>query len=317
MSDHSRLALLATDAQLVVEPELLEKAHLVLRHVESEGTSGMYDWFFGKFRAWCNRKGMGCLPASACTVERFFLELDARYEAQSLKHFRTAIRMRHLRNRHPDPTTGGVISATIEARLRTGTVSHRKVLYLEDLFHVVDTIGTSGLADLRDRALLLNGYLAPLQLRHIQNLERERIVFRADDMLFYVNDRRRTAVALRRGADTRFCPVANLHTYLRCAGIESGPVFVECRYGEPRRTSGLRIPSLLKILRTRFAAAGLDDVRDYTTDSLLAGFVVSGHEAGVRITDLMVRTGLKAASVERYRKFVRSNHPLPATYLGF
>jgi integrase len=315
MDSHSRLDLLAEQHGLSLDKELIAKAREVLQNVLAPVTVINYNNRLREFGQWCRRHNRCAFPADKATVTAFFLSRISHYTARTMELHRTAIKMRHLRAGFTDPTTSDIITAKIDERRRVLGDPRRTVLYLEDLIAVVEAIGSSRLADLRDRALLLATYLAPLRVGDIHDLKREHVIFRPDDMLLLLSNHRVVSIPRVRGNWP--CPVAAMYVYLKTARIRSGPIFVSCAVDRPRSTIPLHRLAVGRIVRRCCKAAGLPDSQRYIPTSLHSGFIVSGLEADVRITDLMVRTNLSEASIRGYNRFRRRQHATSLTaYMG-
>jgi integrase len=142
------------------------------------------------------------------------------------------------------------------------------------------------LAGLRDRALLLVGFVAALRRSELAALTGDRVAEHPNGLVLAIArsktnqtaERAELAVLPRARIPTR-CPVTSLHAWLTAAGITEGPVFRAVstgnRPGSPRMT-----PSSINVLvQTAVARAGLDPL-PYSAHSLRAGFVTYAHLRG-------------------------------------
>jgi hypothetical protein len=314
----SRLQPLALRHELAVEPELAVKARYVLSQVISSKTASIYERYFNKFAQSCSCKSVPALPATVEDVARFFVSLPQTYTARAMKLLRTVIRMRHLRCGFADPTQSSSVDAAIEERLRTQGVAKRtKILFFEDFLRVIESIGTRSISDLRDRAIFLCAYFGALQLQHLQTLRVERTAPTKHGLALYFDVGNRPAIHLTRLPQIRFCPVSALQIYVNAAGIHHGSAFIDCHGNRPRRSTALSRQALQDIVHKRCENAGLIDPTSYRTASFLPSFVVAGHEAGLRMSELIVRSGMQSESVELYRQYARTNRPTAGSYLGF
>lgn len=314
----SRLQTLADHYGLHVEADLAEKASFILSQAVGEDTCECYAYRFGIFQAWCEENRALWFPARDADVARFFMAIPPQYGATSLRLIRTAIKMQHLRAGFTDPTTSPCVRAAIEERLRTlGTARPSPVLYFEDFLHVVHCIGTASVRALRDRAIFLCAYLGALHCRDLIKMRAERIIPTSEGLDLYFHRANRPVIQLRRLAQVRFCPVAALQAYKCLADITHGPIFVRCDAKGAIGPNPLYPNTFNLIIAERCMNAGLAHAEQYTTRSLFGGFLVTGHEAGLRTNELMVRSGLRFNAVERYKKFARSKSPLPGAYVGF
>jgi len=223
-----------------------------------------------------------------------------------------------LRSGYPDPTGASCVKASIKERRRTLGAAREVILRFEDFLYVVDRIGTASLRDLRDRTILLDAYFGPMRMHELQSVRAERMAPSEDDGLdLFLEARKERRVHLQRLPQIRFCPVSATQTYLRVAQITAGPIFVDLRDWPKLPAEPVCHTSIDRMIHARCAAAGLPNASAYTLDSLWKGFFVSGHESGMRISEMLVRSGVTSETARRFKKYARSKRPASGAHLGF
>lgn len=150
------------------------------------------------------------------------------------------------------------------------------------------------LAGLRDRALLLVGFVAALRRSEISALEIADIAEHPSGLVLTLprsktNQRGEHAelVVLPRGTKPGRCPVTVLQEWIQAAAATAGPTFRPVSKGNralPRRLSAGAINALVQQAVARASLGG-----DYSAHSLRAGFVTYAHLRGA--SDRRPKTG--------------------------
>lgn len=169
-----------------------------------------------------------------------------------------------------------------------------------ELRAIVEQLGEDP-ASLRDRAVLLIGFVAALRRSEISALNVEDVtIVRAG---LEVSIRRSKTDQLGAGcmlpvpygSSIATCPVRALQAWLELAGSSSGPLFVAINRGRritPHRLSG---ESIATIVQRRSRAAGIET--DIGGHSLRAGFCTSAADANVSLLDSMTQNRHRSMQV--------------------
>lgn len=279
----------------------------------AQGTRAAYARAWRHFAEWCHGMGLESCPALPGTVGAWIgAAASAGRSPSRIAVVLAAVRAAHLAAGHADPGGHPQVRQVMagvrrelggRARPKAALVAISDGTAAAPLFQVIDAIGTQGLIDLRDRALLLVGFAAALRRSELARLEVADVERTPRGLLLRVREgkgdrtRRGETVAVPRG--TVRDPVAALDAWLEAAGIGRGPIFVRCdgcRLGDSAMDGG----SISRAVRRRVAAAGLDPA-DFSGHSLRSGFLTSAAERGASIWKLKEVSRHKSTAVlERY-----------------
>jgi site-specific recombinase XerD len=257
------------------------------------------DW--AEFTGWCTHRGVQPLPPTPAAVTGYLTEL-ARAGAKvgtlsrRLSAIRFAARLRNL----PDPTSNARVVAVWEGIRRThgappGQATPLMPPELLDVLAACPTTRTwktagrspePDLAGLRDRALLLVGFVAALRRSELAAITVADIAEHQNGAVLTL-PRSKTnqtgehteLVVLPRAGTSARCPVTTLHAWLEAAGIADGPVFRPVSKGNRPTPRPLHPESVNTLIQTAVARAGLDPT-PYSAHSLRAGFVTYAHLRG-------------------------------------
>jgi site-specific recombinase XerD len=293
------------------------------------------DW--AEFTAWCAEHDADPLPASSAAISGYLTMLAlAGARVGTMSRRLSAIKFAHRTADLPDPTDNARVIAVWEGIRRTHSAPPDQATPLmpPDLWDVLDlcptvkTWKTRGrlpepdLAGLRDRALLLVGFVAALRRSEISALNIDDMAEHPSGLVLTL-PRSKTnqhgdhaeLVVLPRGNSAGRCPVTVLNEWIHIAGIIDGPVFRPVSKGNrplPRRLTAGAVNNLVQQATTR---AGLDG--DYSAHSLRAGFVTYAHLRGASDRAITHQTRHRSvASVGTYIRIHTAWEDNAATQLG-
>jgi site-specific recombinase XerD len=257
------------------------------------------DW--REFSSWCAMNQRIPMPADAVTISRYLTDLaghGARVGTMSRRL--SALRFAHQLRGHPDPTRHARVVAVWEGIRRThgAPPDQAAPLMPPELFDVLAACPTqkvfkdprrpaeADLAGLRDRALLLVGFVAALRRSEIAAMDVADLAEHPNGQLITIprsktnqTGEQSELVVLPRGTNTLRCPVAALTSWLTTAGITDGPVFRPVSKGNRALARPLHPESINTLVKQAIARAGIDPT-NYSAHSLRAGFVTYAHSRG-------------------------------------
>jgi integrase len=284
------------------------------RASRAENTRRAYRAAVARFCGWCGVHGRIALPASPETVAAF-LAAEARAElaVNTLRLRHAAVRYLHLLAGYPPPTAEAVVSTTFAGirRAHRRPLNKKTALVLDRLLPAIQAIPKT-LPGLRDRALLLVGFVAALRPSEIAGLALAHVVRHADGIELFLpwrkndQDARGTRLWLPQGR-TDLCPVAALEAWLAAAAISEGALFRRIwRLPPPRVPRGAKrkpvadryrigtnpidTDSIALIVKNWTGLAGLD-AAGFAGHSLRRGAISSGVAQGVHIARLKQFSG--------------------------
>lgn len=314
-----------------------EAAYVAASRAESTLRGYRADW--RDWQAWCDRNGFDPLPASPAAVSRYLADLaETGTRVGTLSRRLSSLRFAHQMADLPSPTDAARVVAVWEGIRRTHGAPPDQAAPLAppDLFDVVDACPdvkhwrTPGrdqepsLAGVRDRALLLVGFVGALRRSELVGIRLEDLEEHSHGLVLTLprsktnqTGEQTELVAIPRAARAERCPVQTLRRWLELAGITSGPVFRRVTKGNRAGTAGLNPESANVLIQTAVRRAGLDP-SPYSAHSLRAGFVTYAHRRGASDRAIAHQTRHRSlATLGQYIRIDETWEDNAATQLGF
>ncbi|MCV7137112.1 tyrosine-type recombinase/integrase [Mycobacterium hodleri] len=323
--DHSPVPRPTTHPVAVVADQTLTAAEA--RYVDAARAANTVrgyraDWT--DFTTWCHTAGHTPLPADPATLTGYLTALAARgLKVGTISRRLSAITFAHTVHDLPDPTTGARVLAVWEGIRRTHTTPPTQALPLmPPLLHdvldacpVTRTWTTPGrdpepdLAGLRDRALLLTGFVTALRRSELAALDVDHLAEHPRGLVATIGRSKTNQtgaqpelVVIPHGTHPRRCPVTALNTWLDAADITGGPVFRPVSKGNHALARRLHPESMNTLIRNAIHRAGTD-ASGYSAHSLRAGFVTHAHLRGA--TDRAIAHQTRHRSLATLGTYVR------------
>ena len=277
------------------EAEYAEKAR-------SANTLRGYQSDWNEFTSWCMTRGFATMPAEPAAVSQYMTDL-ARHGAKvgTMSRRLSAIRFAHTLRNLPSPTDHARVTVVWDGIRRThhGPPDQSTPLMPPELFDVIDACPATkvwkaknrdpepDLAGLRDRALLLVGFVAALRRSELAALTVAGIGEHPNGLVISLprsktnqtGEHSELVVLPRGNGDPHRSPVAALHAWLGAANIDSGLVFRAVSKGNRALERGLNPGSINTLIQQGVTRAHLDPA-GYSAHSLRAGFVTYAHLRG-------------------------------------
>ena len=282
-------------------------AQAYARHAKADNTRRAYRAGVRAWCAWCDRHALPCLPASADDVVAFLAaERGSGLSVNTVDLRRAAIRYLHFIAGCPVPTAEAHVAETMAGIHREaadrGDVPAKKLAATADILREILLHIPDDLAGLRDRALLLVGFVGALRRSELAAVRIEHLESRERGLRLTLprskGERagKAVTVAIPYG-NTTLCPVRALRRWQGAAGITEGALFRRV-WSPPTRATGtgpLPCPvvgteavdpgTVARIVKKRAAAAGFDG-RELGGHSLKRGAMTTGMDRGVHPTRL-------------------------------
>lgn len=262
----------------------------------------------------------GLLPSTADAVSRYLADHAATLAINTLRQRLAALSRWHTDQGFADPTKSPLVRQVLKGIRSIHAVPEKRARPLElAVLQLIDqwldaAIGNaqqSGdrpalLRHTRDRSLMLLGFWRGFRSDELVNLRVENIeVTLGQGMVCYLGrskgDRQLQGRVFKCPALSRLCPVTAFNAWLDLTGLTEGPVFRKVdRWGHVADES-LHANSLIPLLRSLFAEAGVESPEDYSSHSMRRGFAGWARASGWDIKELMEYVGWKdVKSAMRY-----------------
>ncbi|MTJ93980.1 MAG: tyrosine-type recombinase/integrase [Desulfovibrio sp.] len=269
------------------------------RKAKSANTRRAYRAGVRAFCAWCERQGCQALPAAPEDVAAFLAEerqLGRTVATIDLR--RAAIRYLHWLAGVELPTGQVVVALTVsgirhdaaEAGERPAKKLAATVAIIQE---IVDAI-PSDLTGLRDRALILVGFVGALRSAELAKIRAEHLTARERGLELFLplskGDRQAKGVTVPLPfGKTVLCPVRALRAWQEAAGITEGPVFRRIWRSEAPKTNpggpahfvvgteAMDGGTVRRIVKRRGEAVGIDP-ETLGSHSLKRGAMTTGME---------------------------------------
>lgn len=278
-----------------------------LHRSKSANTLRAYRADWSDFSAWCAVRGVPPLPALAETIAAYLADLcdSGNLKYSTISRRIASISKAHQAAGHESPTRSALVRDTLKGIARTiGTAKTQAVpLRIADIRQVVYTMPKPpSLQAIRDRALLLVGYMMAARRSEVVALDLEDVIFTADGLRITI--RRSKSDQTGEGEifgvcfcrkDHLVCPVRALQTWIAAADIASGPIFRALDKQGRVQDRRLNDKAVERIIR-RYAP-------ECSGHSLRAGFVTDQYAAGTPEAVIAARSRHKSRTVlGQYRR---------------
>ena len=262
----------------------------------------------------------GLLPSTADAISRYLADHAATLAINTLRQRLAALSRWHTDQGFPDPTKSPLVRQVLKGIRSVHSAPEKRARPLELavlqqidqwLDAAISNAQRSGdqpalLRHARNRSLMLLGFWRGFRSDELVNLRVENTeVTPGQGMACYLGhskgDRQLQGRVFRCPALSRLCPVAAFNAWVDLTGLTEGPVFRKIdRWGHVADES-LHANSLIPLLRSLFAEAGVESPEEYSSHSMRRGFAGWARASGWDIKELMEYVGWKdVKSAMRY-----------------
>lgn len=262
----------------------------------------------------------GLLPSTADAIARYLADHAATLAINTLRQRLAALSRWHTDQGFPDPTKSPLVRQVLKGIRSVHTVAEKRArpLELSVLQQVDQWLGAeiskaknSGdrlalLRHTRNRSLMLLGFWRGFRSDELVNLRLENTQLApGEGLAFYLgrskSDRQMQGRVYKCPALSRLCPVTAFNAWIHLSGLTEGPVFRKIDRWGHIADDGLHANSLIPLLRSLFAEAGVASPEEYSSHSMRRGFAGWARASGWDIKDLMEYVGWKdVKSAMRY-----------------
>lgn len=262
----------------------------------------------------------GLLPSTADAIARYLADHAATLAINTLRQRLAALSRWHTDQGFADPTKSPLVRQVLKGIRSVHTVPEKRarpleLAVLQQIDQWLDAAISNAqrtdnrpalLRHTRDRSLMLLGFWRGFRSDELVNLQIENTeVTPGQGMACYLGrskgDRQLQGRVFKCPALSRLCPVTAFNAWVSLAALTEGPVFRKIdRWGHVADES-LHANSLIPLLRSLFAEAGVESPEEYSSHSMRRGFAGWARASGWDIKELMEYVGWKdVKSAMRY-----------------
>ncbi|MFO1387698.1 site-specific integrase [Cellvibrio sp.] len=259
----------------------------------------------------------GYLPATADSIVRYVTDYAKELSVNTLRQRLAALAQWHHGQGFPDPTKSPSVRKVIRGirRLHPSKPKQVKPLAIQALeevdgwlAHQIEEAKSANdhaaeLKAKRDRAIVLIGFWRGFRSDELSRLAIEHIQISQEGMSLYLPSTKTNeeGVNFRAPLLSRLCPTKAYEDWLGVSGLVDGPAFRSINRWGQLSVTAIKPLSYVKLLRTLFERAGLQDAEEFGSHSLRRGFATWASASGWSLKDLMEYVGWKdIGSAMRY-----------------
>lgn len=289
----------------VVLSGLLAKAKEYARASKAPSTLRTYLSAWSSFTTWCASRSLASCPASPEVIVAYIADRADLLRPQSIKKHLAAISQVHKMAGHESPVQTQPVRAVMKGLRKTKGVAAKpkKALRVEHVRKMVATVPV-GIVGVRDKAILLLGFVGGMRRSEIVGLDAGDIAFEPEGIALLIRRSKRDQdgkgrhVAVPRGHHEATCPVRALRAWLDVAAVTDGPLFVRLDPGGACRRLRLDGRAVAHVVQRAAGRAGLDPEM-FSGHSLRRGFCTEAARAGAAERDIARTTGHTSMAVLR------------------
>ncbi|MPM48925.1 Tyrosine recombinase XerD [bioreactor metagenome] len=275
------------------------KAGNTLRAYES-------DWL--DFYDWCSFRNLTALPAEPETIVNYINDLADNAKANTVSRRLSAISENHIAAGYEDsnPCRGSLVRNSLDAIKREkGTIQRGKApLLFEDLQDIAPYFDTADIAGIRDKALMLTGFMGAFRRSELVNIDIEDLTFSREGIIILVHQSKGDQegqgeyVAIPYNSDPSVCAVVALQQWLEISQLKMGPLFRPFNKYKQIRDRRLTDKSVALIVKKYATMAGRN-AENFAGHSLRRGFATSAAQHDVDERSIMQQTRHKSEKMVR------------------
>ena len=290
------------------DPELdalIRRAQLLAASASAPRTLEIHRANWRDFDAWCVAHKLTSLPSSAATVALYVSHLSEHLAMATIEQKLATIARAHRSAGYDSPTRNHLVREILKgARRVLGVAPHPKDPLLTDDIRRIVTNCPEGIIGIRNRALLLCGFVMASRRSELSQLRVTDLCWTESGIL--VNCRRGKTDQAGEGytkaivyaKDDETCATRALRAWLSAASIKDGPVFRAVdRHGNVS-TQPLNPGSIARIVKAAAWHAGLNPA-NISAHSLRSGMASQAAKNGVEERSIARTTQHKSIRVLR------------------
>lgn len=300
------------DKELITNNPLLTQSSKDLFFLEkAEQTISAYESDWNDFFDWCQYVNESPFPAKPETIVNYINNLSSYAKANTIARRISALSENFIAAGlfNDNPCASPLVKGAMKSiRRKIGTYQRGKTpLLKEDLVQIITTFKKNDLIDLRDKTILIIGFMGAFRRSELANIQYDDLKFSRNGVEIFLpysktdQEGHGEVVALPYLHKSYMCPVTILTAWLEKSSIKSGPIFRGFTRAKKLRSAPISDQMINKIVKERVRLIGLDPT-DFGAHSLRHGFATSAALSGIEERDIMKQT--RHHSVEMVRHYI-------------
>jgi len=298
---------------LMKSTKLSMKAKQSILLSKAENTVDAYESDWDDFVDWCTYQKVSYFPATPETIVNYINDLADYAKANTISRRISAISENYNASGHRDnPCMAPIVKQALRGiRRLKGTFQQGKTPVLlediEDILECMDKLDVPELQLLRDKAILLIGFMGAFRRSEIAAITVEHLQFSPQGVEIFVpsskadQEGQGAVVAIPHLSGSPLDAVRALQQWLRASGITEGPVFRGFTKNMSLRKTGISDKMIAEIVKKYVSLIGLDPSM-YGAHSLRHGFATTAAAYGVEERNIMRQT--RHHSVNMVRRYI-------------
>lgn len=293
---------------------LSDKSQQSLAESKSENTINSYESDWKDFCDWCKYHHQKDFPATSATIVNYINDLADYAKVTTIRRRISAISENYnaaalADTSIPNPCKEWIVrEALIGLTRQKGLMQKGKTpVFWEELEKMVSLMDLTKLSCVRDKAVLLLGFMGAFRRSELSSLNVEDLTFFPQGMIVTITHSKTDQasegqqIGIPYLQDTHMCAITAVRQWMKLANIKEGPLFRSVlKNGQPS-LHRLSDKSINLIIKKCTKAIGLDPDL-YGAHSLRHGFATSAALAGVEERIIMKQT--RHRSVEMVRHYI-------------
>jgi site-specific recombinase XerD len=279
-----------------------------LQKSKADNTLRAYEADWLDFYEWCSFHNSQALPAESETIVNYINDLADNAKANTISRRLSAISENHKAAGYVDnnPCRGGLVRNALDAIKREkGTMQRGKApILMEDLQNITSYFDVIDIAGIRDKALLLTGFMGAFRRSELVKIDIEDLTFTRDGVIILVakskgdQEGQGEQVAIPYSSNPDICAVTALKNWIYNAHLVTGPLFRPLNKYKQIRNRRLTNQSVALIVKKYVGLAGLNP-DNFAGHSLRRGFATSAAQHDVDERSIMKQTRHKSEKMVR------------------
>lgn len=293
---------------------LSDKSLSTLSETKSKNTINAYASDWNDFCDWCNYNNFSSFPATSETVVNYINDLADYAKSSTIKRRISAISENYNAAiasglNIENPCRNWIIKEALIGlnRIKGVRQKGKTPLYWNDLKEIIKVMDLSKLSNIRDKSILLLGFMGAFRRSELASLNINDITFVPQGIIITVTESKTDqnkegqTVGIPYIEDKNMCPILALKEWINKANITDGPLFRRLLKNGKPSNNALSDKSINLIVKKYVSKIGLKKEL-YGAHSLRHGFATFAAMNGIEERIIMKQT--RHHSVEMVRHYI-------------